>query len=111
MHHKFAIIDGAQTGEPSRETILITGSANWSSSAFTIYDEDWLRYDGNYKLMRAYNDKFAALWELGSGSYESLLDSVQQADGQGPCNFSPLSLTPERLQRLRDQFTDGACHF
>lgn len=303
MHHKFAIIDGAQTGEPSQETILITGSANWSSSAFSIYDEDWLRYDGNYKLMRAfqvefnrlwdhsrdfegpatsdssvtveigsspanvaftsanftanaapgsysadsegdavmskivaaidfakssvkvahahfrieriyaallrahqrgvvvqiildqqeyrnpeyesdpsllyeeqlasagvavryktyalrwnyrtakqmhlktiivdnqwvltgsynlsrnaergtfenivgikkesivsaYAEKFAALWDLGSGTYEPLLDNIRQAEGQGPCNFPPVSLTPDQLQQLRDQFADDAC--
>jgi len=62
MHHKFAIIDGSQTGAATGETILVTGSANWSRSAFTIYDEDWLRYDGNFKLVRAFQSEFNRLW-------------------------------------------------
>lgn len=35
MHHKFALVDDG----------LITGSANWSRSAYSRYDEDLLEFD------------------------------------------------------------------
>ncbi len=53
MHNKFAIIDG---------DVVITGSANWTASAFKINDENVLiihRAD----IANAYEKEFQYLWE------------------------------------------------
>jgi len=62
MHHKFGIIDGGQSGSFDNVQ-LITGSANWSHSAFSVYDEDWLRYEGDSDLVRDFQRDFNYLWD------------------------------------------------
>ncbi len=56
QHHKYALIDG--------ET-LITGSANWSYSAGTRYDENTAFVVGDDKLNLAFQQEFDHLWEHG----------------------------------------------
>lgn len=63
MHHKFVIIDGAQTAiEQARTGVLITGSANWSSSAGTRYDENTVIIRGNVEALLRFQREFNHLW-------------------------------------------------
>ncbi len=63
MHHKFAIIDGPlfDLGQAGSAT-LITGSANWSNSAATRYDENTLFINGEAELALSYQREFNHLW-------------------------------------------------
>jgi phosphatidylserine/phosphatidylglycerophosphate/cardiolipin synthase-like enzyme len=62
MHHKVGIIDGGQSGTFDNVQIM-TGSANWSHTAFAVYDEDWLRYEGDSDLARDFQRDFNYLWD------------------------------------------------
>jgi phosphatidylserine/phosphatidylglycerophosphate/cardiolipin synthase-like enzyme len=62
MHHKFGIVDGGQSRTFDNVTVM-TGSANWSSSAFSVFDEDWVRYDGDSALARAFQNEFNYIWD------------------------------------------------
>jgi phosphatidylserine/phosphatidylglycerophosphate/cardiolipin synthase-like enzyme len=63
MHHKFVIIDGAQSSiEQARTGTLITGSANWSSSAGTRYDENTVIIRGNVEALLRFQREFNHLW-------------------------------------------------
>jgi phosphatidylserine/phosphatidylglycerophosphate/cardiolipin synthase-like enzyme len=62
MHHKFVLVDGMQTG--SFETVkLMTGSTNFSGTAFSSYDEDWLRYNGTSSVVKGFQNEFNFLWD------------------------------------------------
>ena len=64
MHHKFVILDGPQDSmAQADEAILVTGSANWSWSAATRYDEHTLFAYGNDKLNLLFQAEFNHLWE------------------------------------------------
>ena len=66
MHHKFAIIDGPRADLSRAETgTLITGSANWSYSAGTRYDENTLFVTGDDHLNLAFQREFNHLWQHG----------------------------------------------
>ena len=66
MHHKFAIIDGPRdndTLDRADDTVMITGSANWSGSAATKYDENTLFIDGGYpELALRLQRDFDTIW-------------------------------------------------
>jgi phosphatidylserine/phosphatidylglycerophosphate/cardiolipin synthase-like enzyme len=66
MHHKFAIVDGVRTsaGE-ARDATLITGSANWSNSAATRYDENTVLVRGSAELALRFQREFDLLWGNG----------------------------------------------
>jgi len=53
MHHKFALID---------DTVLITGSFNWTASAETENDENILLLKGFPATCRAYAREFNRIW-------------------------------------------------
>lgn len=57
MHHKFAIIDQSLSSAQ-----LISGSANWSYSAATRYDENTLFMKNNAEFMTAFQEEFDLLW-------------------------------------------------
>jgi phosphatidylserine/phosphatidylglycerophosphate/cardiolipin synthase-like enzyme len=64
MHHKFVIIDGPQSSlEQAQTATLITGSANWSSSAATRYDENTVVIRGNSEALLRFQREFNHLWE------------------------------------------------
>ena len=61
MHHKFALLDARsqdQKGNPS----LITGSANWTNSAATTYDENTIFVRNEPALIQVYRQEFDRLW-------------------------------------------------
>jgi len=53
MHHKFAVFD---------ERILLTGSFNWTRSA-TTYNQENIVVTSEPRLVRAFRDTFAELWQ------------------------------------------------
>jgi phosphatidylserine/phosphatidylglycerophosphate/cardiolipin synthase-like enzyme len=53
MHEKFGIFDGRA---------LITGSANWSTSAAMIYNESTLLFRGHPELVARFEEEFDLLW-------------------------------------------------
>ena len=52
MHHKFAIADS---------TTLVTGSCNWTRSAFARYDEDLLTFKNEQPYIDAFRGEFEKL--------------------------------------------------
>jgi phosphatidylserine/phosphatidylglycerophosphate/cardiolipin synthase-like enzyme len=63
MHHKFVIIDGPQSSiDQARTALLITGSANWSGSAATRYDENTVVIRGNAEALLRFQQEFNHLW-------------------------------------------------
>lgn len=65
MHHKYAIIDGPRTDETLERGMnawVASGSANWSSSAATRYDENTLFFRGYPELTLRMQHEFDVLW-------------------------------------------------
>ena len=63
MHHKMTIIDGAVNDLQHADTgVLVTGSANWSYSAGTRYDENTLIAVGDRTLNLLFQREFNHLW-------------------------------------------------
>ena len=63
MHHKFAIIDGpTQRLDQASTGTLITGSANWSNSAATKYDENTIILQGNAEALLRFQQQFNLMW-------------------------------------------------
>ena len=77
MHHKFALID---VGEPGQR--LLTGSANWTGSAATRYDENTVFVAGQHQLLAAFAAEFAYLWRAGR-NFEFGADSASPEVGTG----------------------------
>ncbi len=63
MHHKFLLVDGPQDrADQASESILMTGSANWSYSAATRYDENTLVFTNHPELALRYQREFDFVW-------------------------------------------------
>jgi len=85
LHHKFAIVDGPRDDKARLATAkLVSGSANWSSTGGTVFDENTLFVEGSAKLAASYQHEFDLLWR---GSR----DFVGPAPAQGP---STANVTP-----------------
>ncbi|HJL06191.1 MAG TPA: phospholipase D-like domain-containing protein [Polyangiaceae bacterium LLY-WYZ-15_(1-7)] len=63
MHHKFLLVDGPQD-DPAQAAgaTLMTGSANWSNSAATRYDENTLVFTGHAEIALRYQREFDHVW-------------------------------------------------
>jgi phosphatidylserine/phosphatidylglycerophosphate/cardiolipin synthase-like enzyme len=69
MHHKFVLIDGPRDERERVQTAkLVMGSANWSASAATDFDENTVFIDGSAELVAAFQHEFDSLW-LGSRDF------------------------------------------
>jgi len=67
MHHKFMLVDGARDDLDAANTAtLVTGSANWSSGAATIYDENTLFLTAYPKLNLEFQREFDLMWNHSS---------------------------------------------
>ena len=64
MHEKFGIFDGK---------VLITGSANWSTSAAMIYNESTFLFRGHPEVVDDFSEEFVLLWDR-SHSYPPAQD-------------------------------------
>ena len=64
MHHKYVIIDGPREDlAQAASATLISGSANWSNSAGTRYDENTVFIQGSEELNLRFQREFNLLWE------------------------------------------------
>ncbi len=99
MHSKYLVVDGVS---------VLTGSFNWSENAELKTFENLVRFDDE-ALAGAYQDNFLKIFSYQKGGFKNLLESVKAASGQGPCSFSPLSLSGAEILKLRGAYARGAC--
>jgi phosphatidylserine/phosphatidylglycerophosphate/cardiolipin synthase-like enzyme len=79
MHHKFVLIDGPRDERDRVSTAkLVMGSANWSASAATDFDENSVFIEGSPELVAAFQHEFDSLW-LGSRDFAGPADSQGQS--------------------------------
>jgi hypothetical protein len=64
LHHKTMLID---PGHPQSDPIVITGSANWSTAAGSVNDENQV-YIHDYSIARQYLQEFAERYHAAGGS-------------------------------------------
>ncbi|MFT7624325.1 MAG: phosphatidylserine/phosphatidylglycerophosphate/cardiolipin synthase-like enzyme [Myxococcota bacterium] len=64
MHHKYAIFDGPTADDPgaAHTATLLTGSANWSNSAATRYDENTTLIRGHQESLLRFQREFDMMW-------------------------------------------------
>jgi len=63
LHHKFIIIDGPRDDVSAAATAqVVTGSANWSSSGASLFDENTFFIRNSEELAASYQQEFDALW-------------------------------------------------
>lgn len=63
MHHKLMIVDGPRDEAARAKTAhLVTGSANWSSSAARTFDENTVIFKGNEELVLRFQREFDNMW-------------------------------------------------
>ena len=85
MHHKFVLIDGPRDDKAYANTAkLVMGSANWSASAATDFDENTLFVEGSPELMASFQHEFDQLWR---GSRDFV--GSAPAQGQSTANILP----------------------
>jgi phosphatidylserine/phosphatidylglycerophosphate/cardiolipin synthase-like enzyme len=63
MHHKFMIVDGPRDEIVRAKTAhLVTGSANWSSSAARTFDENTVFFQNQEELVLRFQREFDNMW-------------------------------------------------
>jgi len=64
MHHKYAIFDGPTADDlgAAATATLLTGSANWSNSAATRYDENTIMVRGSEEALLRFQREFDHMW-------------------------------------------------
>ncbi|MBS1121998.1 MAG: phospholipase D/Transphosphatidylase [Deltaproteobacteria bacterium] len=111
LHHKFAIIDGPRD-EVARASSarIVMGSANWSNTGATVFDENTMFIENSAELGAAYQQEFDALWR-GSRDFTGPAPS----QGQSSLAITPAQVADEAglsVLFTRDNFvasgTDGA---
>ncbi|MCX6127243.1 MAG: phospholipase D-like domain-containing protein [Proteobacteria bacterium] len=103
MHHKFALIDGPRSNRDSSKSVLITGSANWSSSSNSKYDEDFLIFKNENARISAFQGEFEYVWThardiAGAGTVvdvESFEPFTDENSFFTSANFEPFELNGE----------------
>lgn len=85
MHHKFVIVDGPRDDLARAATASIaSGSANWSNSAGTRYDENTLFMTGYPEMTLRLQREFDLIWEhsrdLSAVDFDHVLSTVDIAD-------------------------------
>jgi phosphatidylserine/phosphatidylglycerophosphate/cardiolipin synthase-like enzyme len=64
MHHKVLIVDGPRdVADRAATTKLVMGSANWSASAATSFDENTVFIENSAELAAAFQHEFDILWK------------------------------------------------
>jgi phosphatidylserine/phosphatidylglycerophosphate/cardiolipin synthase-like enzyme len=88
LHHKFAIVDGPRDEAARAATAkLVTGSANWSSSAATQFDENTFFIQDSAELTATYQNEFDVLWR----------GSRELSAGATPQPGSSVNITPAQV--------------
>lgn len=63
LHHKFLIVDGPRDDKSKAASAKIAmGSANWSSTGATVYDENTLFIENSAEIAAAFQHEFDQLW-------------------------------------------------
>jgi phosphatidylserine/phosphatidylglycerophosphate/cardiolipin synthase-like enzyme len=124
MHNKFLIVDGPRDDASRAETAkIVMGSANWSASAATSFDENTLFIENNAELGAAYQHEFDSLWkgsrefdgsapEQGLSTANITVDQVADDDGLQAyftsSNFTPGGTdgTTWRVDKTKTTMTD-----
>ncbi len=100
MHDKFVIIDGVRTaGDDPTEAVLASGSANWSGSAGTVYEENTLFVHHNAELALRYQREFNLMWEHSR-------DFAWSASA-APAYFESEPITDEMIAAVEDPTVDA----
>jgi phosphatidylserine/phosphatidylglycerophosphate/cardiolipin synthase-like enzyme len=82
MHHKLLIVDGPRDDKDRADTAtVVMGSANWSASAATSFDENTIIINGNAEVAAAYQHEFDRLWK-GSRDFVGSAPAGDQSDAQ-----------------------------
>lgn len=123
MHHKVAIIDGPRTAQdrPS-DAVIMTGSANWSSSAALTYDENTIVLRGQVEAVLRMQQEFNLLWansrDFTTGTAKAPTSTMEITDVQDApgldivytsANFTPRILSGQptfTLQRGKNAVAD-----
>jgi phosphatidylserine/phosphatidylglycerophosphate/cardiolipin synthase-like enzyme len=89
MHHKMMIVDGPRDDLSKAKTArLVTGSANWSNSAATRYDENTMFIGNAESLVLQFQREFDLLWEhtkdFTGKPYEHVFSSAEITDASIP---------------------------
>ncbi len=91
LHHKFLIVDGPRDDKKAAETAqLVTGSANWSGTAATVFDENTMFIKNSPELAASYQQEFDALWV---GSRDFVGSATAQA--HSTANITPADVADE----------------
>jgi len=86
MHHKFMIVDGPKDNAAAAKTARISsGSANWSSSAATRYDENTIFATGEpelpLKFQRQFDTMSKGINDFVSKPFEQNMSTLEITDG------------------------------
>lgn len=77
LHHKFLIVDGPRDDASRASTTkIVTGSANWSSSAVTQFDENTMFIQDSAEIAASFQSEFDKLW---NGSRDFVGPALAQA--------------------------------
>jgi phosphatidylserine/phosphatidylglycerophosphate/cardiolipin synthase-like enzyme len=125
MHHKFVLIDGPRdVRERVSSAKLVMGSANWSASAATDFDENTVFIEGSAELVAAFQHEFDSLWQ-GSRDFVGSAPSqgwssvkIKASDAPDDAGIEPLFTsnnftaagsdgTTWRVDRTKMQLTDA----
>jgi phosphatidylserine/phosphatidylglycerophosphate/cardiolipin synthase-like enzyme len=91
MHHKFVIIDGPRDARERVTTAkVVMGSANWSSTAATVFDENTVFIENSAEISAAFQHEFDRLW-LGSRDFAG----PATAQGQSIVQIQPGDVADE----------------
>jgi phosphatidylserine/phosphatidylglycerophosphate/cardiolipin synthase-like enzyme len=64
LHHKFLIVDGPREDKAAANGAkIVMGSANWSSTGSTVFDENTIVIEGSPEMAAAYQHEFDILWK------------------------------------------------
>ncbi|MBX3205974.1 MAG: hypothetical protein KF764_12960 [Labilithrix sp.] len=85
MHHKLMIVDGPRDDlSKARTARIVTGSANWSNSAATRYDENTMFIGSSEALALQFQREFDLLWthsrDFVGKPFEHVLSTANIAD-------------------------------
>jgi phosphatidylserine/phosphatidylglycerophosphate/cardiolipin synthase-like enzyme len=103
MHHKFVIADGPRDDlELADDAVLATGSANWSYSAATRYDENTMILVDQPALILEFQREFEHLW---AHSRDFVFDDTL------PFELGAAEITDELIESLRVDGATAEAHF
>ncbi|MBI3019302.1 MAG: hypothetical protein HYY61_05365, partial [Deltaproteobacteria bacterium] len=93
MHHKFVIMDGFPDGlegnEDFSETVLLSGSGNFSNRADTTYDENLVEIKNDSQTTTEFQKEFQLMWNY---SYDFPGDSLQKEREDYVSDLAPSEL-------------------